>query len=320
MINHWIAAILLFNFKLVHIPAEKHHGPDGLSQHEPANSKDNNEDDPKEWIDRTLMLGVWVVSWLEAMLTNNSTTTWTLETHNKPPPQCSAHLHTKTHPNHLKSIDMSNSSQHSNSLECSVDKLPSLAGDNNEDLTSTQHLNPWKLSADNLPPLANDNTLNNHNNSSPEHSANNLLVDTDTANHNSTPANDDNNASHSSPFPPNMKAAKVEDELLLVHEYLRCPHPPSHLHSDTLTHFLRRVAHFTLASDQLWQIQGNGQHQLYITPTLHLSLVHDGLGHKGFYSTQCTIANRFWWPLLNSDIKWYVETCHQCQLHQMTQV
>jgi len=31
-INRWIAAILLFNFKLVHMPTEKHRGPDGLSR------------------------------------------------------------------------------------------------------------------------------------------------------------------------------------------------------------------------------------------------------------------------------------------------
>ena len=30
-INWWIAAILLFNFNLVHMPAAKHRGPDGLS-------------------------------------------------------------------------------------------------------------------------------------------------------------------------------------------------------------------------------------------------------------------------------------------------
>jgi hypothetical protein len=30
-INRWITAILLFNFKLNHVSAEKQHGPDGLS-------------------------------------------------------------------------------------------------------------------------------------------------------------------------------------------------------------------------------------------------------------------------------------------------
>jgi len=31
-INRWIAGILLFNFKLVHVPATKHTGADGLSR------------------------------------------------------------------------------------------------------------------------------------------------------------------------------------------------------------------------------------------------------------------------------------------------
>jgi len=30
--NWWIAAILLFNFELVHVPGEKFAGPDGLSR------------------------------------------------------------------------------------------------------------------------------------------------------------------------------------------------------------------------------------------------------------------------------------------------
>jgi hypothetical protein len=74
-INRWITAILLFNFKLVHIPAEKHHGPDGLSWHKPVQGKDDNEDDPEDWIDRMLALGIWVVSWLDSALTNNSAAT-----------------------------------------------------------------------------------------------------------------------------------------------------------------------------------------------------------------------------------------------------
>lgn len=40
---------------------DKHHGPDGLSRHEPAEGKEE-EDDPEEWIDHVLSL--WVSSWL----------------------------------------------------------------------------------------------------------------------------------------------------------------------------------------------------------------------------------------------------------------
>ena len=31
VMNRWIAAILLFDFSLIHIPADQHLGPDGLS-------------------------------------------------------------------------------------------------------------------------------------------------------------------------------------------------------------------------------------------------------------------------------------------------
>ena len=65
-INRWIAAILLFDFKLVHIPADKHHGPDGLSRREPAEGEeDEDASDPEEWIDHMLSLGVWICSWLD---------------------------------------------------------------------------------------------------------------------------------------------------------------------------------------------------------------------------------------------------------------
>jgi hypothetical protein len=64
-INRWIAAIQLFNFKLVHIPAEKHQGPDGLSCCEPIPGEDDNKGDPEEWVDDILSLGIWLDTWNE---------------------------------------------------------------------------------------------------------------------------------------------------------------------------------------------------------------------------------------------------------------
>ena len=52
-VNRWIAAILLFDFELVHIPADKHTGADGLSRR-PRALEDPDPDDPEdleEWID-----------------------------------------------------------------------------------------------------------------------------------------------------------------------------------------------------------------------------------------------------------------------------
>jgi hypothetical protein len=73
-INRWIAAILLFDFKLVHVPTEKHHGPDGLSRREPIPGEDDNEGDPEEWVDEVLSLGLWLDTWNEHRPTHCTST------------------------------------------------------------------------------------------------------------------------------------------------------------------------------------------------------------------------------------------------------
>jgi len=65
--NRWIAAILMFNFKLVHVPGTKHKGPDGLSRRRVAESKEEGEgvEEVEEWVDEVISCGIWVASWLE---------------------------------------------------------------------------------------------------------------------------------------------------------------------------------------------------------------------------------------------------------------
>jgi hypothetical protein len=53
-INCWIAAIKMFDFTLVHVPGNKHKGPDGLSQRPPAPGEDlDTAEDADAWIDQT---------------------------------------------------------------------------------------------------------------------------------------------------------------------------------------------------------------------------------------------------------------------------
>jgi hypothetical protein len=300
-INWWIAAILLFNFKLIHVPMEKHHGPDGLSWHKLAEGEDNDEDDPEDWIDRTLALGIWVVSWLDSVLTNNSVTTWTLNSQDEPPHRHSSHLRAKTSTNANANDTSSghNSSQHSDSLAHSVDNLPSLNDNANP---SSGNNGPSELPANNLPPWEGDANIDS-------------TSDTNKVSY--------NNDAAPSLFPQNEKTTKADDKLVLIHHYLSDPRPPPHLRGDALTRCLRRAARFSLANGRLWRLQADGRHQLYIALALRFPLVrnaHNGLGHKGFYSTHRTLLDHFWWPLLDGDVKWYVETCHQCQLCQTTQV
>jgi len=40
------------------------------------------------------------------------------------------------------------------------------------------------------------------------------------------------------------------------------------------------------------------------------------MGHKGIWATTALIRERFWWPRIINDVKWYIRTCHLCQLRQ----
>src|ERR1700743_3672244 len=52
-INRWISAIPLFDFELVHVPADKHTGADGLSRRPRAldDSPPDDSDELEDWID-----------------------------------------------------------------------------------------------------------------------------------------------------------------------------------------------------------------------------------------------------------------------------
>jgi len=57
--NQWIAAILMFDFELVHVPGAKHKGPDGLSRRRVAEREEEGEGvkEVEEWVDE-------VIDWL----------------------------------------------------------------------------------------------------------------------------------------------------------------------------------------------------------------------------------------------------------------
>ena len=48
--NHWIQGIKLFDFELVHVPADRHHGPDALSRR-PLTEEDLRVDHNDSWLD-----------------------------------------------------------------------------------------------------------------------------------------------------------------------------------------------------------------------------------------------------------------------------
>ena len=219
VINRWIAAILLFDFKLVHVPAAKHQGPDGLSRREPAEDEDDEEDDAEEWIDKILSLGIWAI------------------------------LTSTTLPRFLP-------------RSASISVLS----------TETNPSDPL------APPIN---------------------------------------------FPTNDKSLDVEAELMKIQDYLETSKRPLDITEESWEKFFRKTKHYFLLDGRLWRRNPSGRDQLFIPPSGRLIIVraaHNNLGHKGFYSTRRTLTDRFWWPSIDQDIKWYIDTCHQCQLRQTTKV
>jgi len=61
-INRWIAGILLFNFKLVHVPATKHTGADGLSRRPPSEDNPDITEDHEDWLDDAYSFSVQLLN------------------------------------------------------------------------------------------------------------------------------------------------------------------------------------------------------------------------------------------------------------------
>ena len=69
----------------------------------------------------------------------------------------------------------------------------------------------------------------------------------------------------------------------------------------------------------LYHREQHGWHQLVVPVEHRYGLIqeaHDSLGHKGVFSVWTHLLLHFWWPVLVDDVKWYICTCHECQIHQ----
>src|ERR1700761_615296 len=201
-LNRWIAYIQLFTFTLVHVPAENHKGPDGLSRRFPtADEQAREEDDIEEEIDRRL----------EGFYVAHSA------------PRASVYA---------------------------VEKV-----------------------------------------NSPEQI-----------------------------LPRNPITMSKDRDLETIKEFLRTLEMPPDLTSDQRRKLARTAHQFFLHKDKMYKRQANLKHQRYIEYEGRLRIltqVHDETGHKGYFPTQRLLRDRFWWPNLATDLKWYLETCHECQIRNM---
>jgi hypothetical protein len=77
---------------------------------------------------------------------------------------------------------------------------------------------------------------------------------------------------------------------------------------------------FFFSNSKLWRHDTHGKHKIVVPKEKRYELlkeVHDILGHKKICAMQMQLLEQFWWLFLNQDVKWFVQTCHQCQVRQM---
>ncbi|KAJ3521857.1 hypothetical protein NMY22_g12139 [Coprinellus aureogranulatus] len=115
-----------------------------------------------------------------------------------------------------------------------------------------------------------------------------------------------------------------EARLLEVKRFLETLEKPEGLAGQELKRFLKRVSKYFVAGKRLWRREASGRHQLVLfDKAKRLEVIracHDEMGHHEFWSTRRAVADRFWWPKLDSDVQEYVKTCHQCQIMQQRKV
>jgi hypothetical protein len=250
-INRWIASILLFDFKLIHVPGDRHTGADGLSRR-PHTDDDDAEEDFEDWIDEANGFTISIDNWLPIR--------------SRPAIPSMKHFPSVRTPRPCPSI-------YSYSIPIvttlPMDRSPSPLPDGSDsDSDSDAVIFP-----------------------SPDNIA----------------------------IPRSGKALRRDDKLVLIRAFLDTLRRPPELSDRDFHSFVRQASDFFLRDEVLWRKQSSGNHQLVPPPEKRLDFIsdaHDRLGHKGVFSTVRILLTRFWWPMLQHDVKWFVTTCHVCQTRQ----
>ena len=124
-------------------------------------------------------------------------------------------------------------------------------------------------------------------------------------------------------IPHTAKARAKDDWIDWIHDFLHDHVHPPDLSDLDYTSFINAATCFFLLNGLLYRREQHGQHQLVMPVECHYELIweaHNSLGHKGVFSVWTHLLLHFWWPVLVDDVKWYIHTCHECQIRQTTKL
>ena len=242
-INRWIATILLFHFKLVHVPAAKHTGADGLSRRPRAPEDEDEEEDVEDWIDRVNGFAMWEL--------------WRKE------PEVGREVF-------AVEVD-------EGSVEEEVEEADSGGEAEREEEDSTED-GGRRVGVGDFEEVEE--------------------------------------------IPRTENAIQRDGRLMDIQKFLEEQVFPPEMEYREQRQLIRSARRFMARDGELWRKKGNGQHQKVPRNDRRLRLLriaHDQMGHRGVFATLARLQDRFWWPKMEEDVKWFVRTCHECQLRQMRQ-
>ena len=123
--------------------------------------------------------------------------------------------------------------------------------------------------------------------------------------------------------PRSDKAIHGDKRLEMAHDWLGSLARPDNISDHEYTLVIRYASGFFVDSNVLWKRDSQGAHKrvLYGNQRMEAMVAaHNDMCHRGFYASNALLAERYWWPFMNLDLKWYVRTCHICQIRQTRQI
>lgn len=353
--NRWVAAILTFDFDIVHVPAAKHGAADGLSRRR-ATDDDPIEDDPEEWVEEILGCGIWVARMAEDAVDGRTMAgrAYTLEAREVKGAINDAGLEYRQNNGSTTSSrynDDDRHAQHRHQSAMSAAKadqgetvdigewggknssakgltMQEEQGQNGEGISGsderagrdasrgkgTKKTVHWE---DALEPEANAFSKEGGERGRVGDAKDEIPTRGRVWVREGVEDVDELDRIVSKELPRTEEGDAKDEEMREVKEFLEGLKKPGKLEGDAIRKFAKRASRFFVSGGRLWRRDAQGRHPLVVLERLSrariLRVVHDELDHKRHWQTRRRIADRFWWPTLDADVQWYINTCHTCQ-------
>ena len=122
-------------------------------------------------------------------------------------------------------------------------------------------------------------------------------------------------------IPRSAKAILKDAKISSYRHFLTTLQRPTDLSDEQFARFVRQAMGYFLHDGKLFR-RGNAAVPQQVPEVSErfpiIRYAHDDLGRKGAFATTKTILLRFWWPFVAADVRWFVHTCHECQVRQTT--